>query len=141
MQNQRPNARRFHGTDNSVPTPAHPQKRRQPLPWQEPQPAEDGSDAPIRVEATMASLSYREADQNLALPDQPESREVRFPIDCLKAKASLQRHRVERTIVVFGSTRIGEPGTALRRMNALSSISASPERENDRRRMRWTNPG
>jgi hypothetical protein len=141
MQNQRPNARRFHGTDNNVPTPAHPQKRRQPRPWQEPQPAEDGPDAPSRVEATMVCVSYREADQDLALLDQPESREVGFPIDCLKAKPSLQRHRVERTIVVFGSTRIGEPGTALRRMHALPSISATPERNSDRPRMRWTSPG
>ena len=127
MQNQDPDARQFHHSGNAIPTPAHPQKRREPLPWQEPKSAEDDPDAPSRVQAIMASASYREADQDVAFLDQPESRGVRLQIDYLKAEFSLQQHQVEHTIVVFGSTRIGEPNAAQRRVNALSDqLDASP---------------
>jgi uncharacterized protein (TIGR00730 family) len=130
MQNQHAAERQSHGTGYKIPTPAHPQKRREPLPWQEPKSAEDDPDAPSRVRAIMASASYREADQDVAFLDQPESRGVRLQIDYLKTELSLQRHRVEYTIVVFGSTRIREPGAALRRVNALSDESnACPDKQ------------
>ena len=127
MQNQDPDARQSHRSGNRIPTPAHPRKRYEPLPWQTPKPAEDDPDALRRVRDIMANSNYREADQDVAFLDQPDSRGVRLQIDYLKAESSFQRHQIEHTIVVFGSTRICEPNAAQRRVNALSrELSASP---------------
>jgi hypothetical protein len=121
MHNQEPGARMSPCDADGVPTPAHPQKRREPLPWQVPKSAEDDPDAPSRVRAIMASASYREADQDVAFLDQPESRGVRLQIDYLKAEFALQQRQVRHTIVVFGSTRICEPGAAQRRVKRLAA--------------------
>jgi hypothetical protein len=108
-------------SDRSPPKPAHPHKRREPLPWQEPKSAADDPGAPARVRAIMASASYREADQDVAFLHQPESRGVRLQLDYLKAEITLLRHRIDHTIVVFGSTRLCEPNAAERRVSALSA--------------------
>ena len=94
----KPHSRPTPRSDRTPPKPAHPQKRREPLPWQVPKSAADDPEAPGRVQAIMASASYREADQDVAFLDQPESRGVRLQIDYLKAEISLQYHRIDRTI-------------------------------------------
>ncbi len=127
MHKQNADPQQATARDGTPPRPAHPHKRREPLPWQEPKSAADDPDAPRRVQAIMASASYREADQDVVFLDQPESRGVRLQLDYLKAEISLQHHRIDRTIVVFGSTRIGEPNAAQRRVKALSDqLSARP---------------
>jgi len=112
-----------HG-DDGIPAPAHPEIRREPLPWQTPKPAQDDASAPERVRAIMASASYRVADQDIDFLNQPASRGVRLQIDYLKAELVLTRLGVERTIVVFGSTRLPEPVAARRRVDELS-VAAS----------------
>jgi hypothetical protein len=133
MQNQNPDARQSNRDRKTIPAP---QKRREPLPWQEPKSAEDDPDAPSRVRLIMASASYREADQDVAFLDQPESRGVRLQIDYLKAESAFQHHQIEHTIVVFGSTRICEPSAAQRRVNALSKeLSACPSNQTLEKRL------
>ncbi|MGP0105181.1 TIGR00730 family Rossman fold protein [Rhodoblastus sp.] len=98
-----------------IPPPAPPQKRREPLPSDQPKSAFDDPLAPARLERIMASSSYRMAYQD---PDFLASRETRGPrlmLDYLKTELALQRHGVAHTIVVFGSTRICEPAEAHRR--------------------------
>jgi predicted Rossmann-fold nucleotide-binding protein len=107
-----------------VPAPAHPEIRREPLPWQMPKPAQDDASAPERVRAIMASASYRVADQDIDFLNQPASRGVRLQIDYLKAELALTRLGVERTIVVFGSTRLPEPVAARRRVDELSAAAS-----------------
>ena len=120
MPNQNHDAGQSIPANSTQPAPAHPRKRREPLPWQQPKSAVDDPDAPSRVRAIMASANYREADQDVAFLDQPQSRGVRLQIDYLKAEFVLQQHHIEHTIVVFGSTRIGEPNAAQRRVKAAS---------------------
>ena len=98
-----------------VPTPAHPERRREPLPWQQPKPAEEDPGAPARLEAILASPSYRQADQDVDFLNLDETRGVRLEIDYLKAEQLLGQHGIAHTIVVFGSTRIPEPASARRR--------------------------
>jgi len=127
MQDQQPATQWDPSMSAGVPIPAHPHKRREPLPWQAPKPAADDPDAPRRVEAIMASQSYRQADQDVVFLNQPESRGVRLQIDYLKPEQVLERHGVEHTIVVFGSTRIHEPAAAQRRVNVLvAELEATP---------------
>jgi uncharacterized protein (TIGR00730 family) len=102
-----------------VPAPAHPLARRKPLPWQRPKPPEEDPDALRRVQALLASPGYRLADADVEFLDQDDTRGVRLQLDYLKAELQLQKHGIEHTIVVFGSTRIAEPDAARRHVEQL----------------------
>ena len=62
-----------------VPTPACPDKRREPLPWQMPKSLED--DPQAQVQAIIASPGYRQADQDVEFLNQDETRDVRLQIE------------------------------------------------------------
>jgi len=119
-----------------IPTPAHPERRREPLPWQEAKPAEEDAGAPARVRAILESPSYRQADRDPEFLNLDATRGVRLQIDYLKPELLLQRHGVEHTIVVFGGTRIREPGAARRRLEAARAAAAErPDDAEARRRV------
>jgi len=107
-----------------MPAPAHPRIRREPLPWQTPKALEDDPQAMARVQAIMASPGYRQADQDVAFLNQDETRGVRLQIDYLKPELLLGQHGVGHTIVVFGSTRLQEPGAARRKVEAIQHALA-----------------
>ncbi len=102
-----------------------PSPRREPLPWQKPKPAEEDPGAPERVRALLASPTYRQADRDVDFLNTYATRGVRLQIDYQKAELELERHGVEHTIVVFGSTRIREPVAAHRRVAELQAIAAA----------------
>ena len=102
-----------------IPEPAHPHLRREPLPWQAPKPAEDDAEAWSRVQTILLSPGYRQADEDLDFLQQYETRGIRLQLDYFKPELLLQKHGIEHTIVVFGSTRIVEPDAARRRVAAL----------------------
>jgi uncharacterized protein (TIGR00730 family) len=121
----------------AVPGPVPPGKRREPLPWQKPKPLEDDPQAIARVEAIMASPGYRQADQDVAFLNQDETRGVRLQIDYLKPELLLEQHGVEHTIVVFGSTRLQEPGATRRKVQAIQqALAEQPANEDLQRRLR-----
>ena len=115
------------------PPPDH--ERRAPLPWQRPKPVDDDLEAPRRVQRLLESPSYREADEDSALLQQPQMRGIRLELDYWKAETALQAHGIEHTIVVFGSTRIPEPAEARRRLEAaraaLAAFPDDPERKRE----------
>lgn len=84
------------------------------LPWEHPKPAVDDPAAPARVAALVGSPSYREAENDPDFLALPEARAPRLALDYLKAEIMLNKRDVRDTIVVFGSTRIAEPGEARR---------------------------
>jgi uncharacterized protein (TIGR00730 family) len=102
-----------------VPTPAHPQRRREPLPWQRPKPSHEDLEAPAKLERILRSETYRRADEDVDFLNADETRGVRLQIDYLKPHVQLERHRIERSIVVFGGTRIVEPAAAAREVERL----------------------
>ena len=111
----------------AIPPPAHPHKRREALPWQEPKPTDEDPEALLRVKAILDSPSYRRADSDIDFLDKDGVRGVRLQIDYLKAELLLEEHQIHQTIVVFGGTRIGEPKAAGRRVDALrASLAADP---------------
>jgi len=120
-----------------VPAPAHPHKRHEPLPWQAPKEREDDPQALTRVGAIMASLGYRQADQDVAFLNQDETRGVRLQIDYLKPELLLEQHGVEHTIAVFGSTRLPEPSAARRKLEAVQqALATAPSDETLQQRLR-----
>lgn len=90
-----------------------------------------------RVQAIMASPGYRQADQDVAFLNQDDMRGVRLQIDYLKPELLLEHHGVEHTIVVFGSTRLQEPGAARRKVKAIQqALDDNPADESLQRRMK-----
>lgn len=111
----------------NIPAPAHPQLRREPLPWHRPKSSEEDPDAPHRIRAILDSMSYRQADQDVGFLNLDETRGVRLQIDYQKAEMLLEQHGIRHTVVVFGSTRIPEPAAAQRRVAALlAELDADP---------------
>jgi hypothetical protein len=113
--------------NHKIPTPAHPHKRREALPWQEPKATEEDPDALRRVQAILNSASYRRADNDSDFLARDGVRGVRLQIDYLKPELLLEEHEIQQTIVVFGSTRICEPAAAVRKVEALgASLATDP---------------
>src|SRR5664280_1068391 len=108
---------------HQIPTPAHPHKRREALPWQQPKATEEDPKALLRVQAILNSPSYRRADNDSDFLARDDVRGVRLQIDYLKPELLLEEHEIHQTIVVFGSTRICEPAAARRKVEAPVSYT------------------
>ena len=118
----------------AIPTPAHPYKRREALPWQMPKATEEDPEALQRVQAILNSPSYRRADNDVEFLAQDGVRGVRLQLDYLKPELLLQQHKIHRTIVVFGSTRICEPAAAMRKVQALRALLAADAKNDELQR-------
>ncbi len=103
----------------TIPRPADPDRRRQPLPWHRPKPADQDPDAPSRIRAILASPSYVLAEQDLAFLARDEARGARLQLEYLKPETLLSEHAIRDTVVVYGSTRIPEPAAARRAVEML----------------------
>jgi uncharacterized protein (TIGR00730 family) len=89
------------------------------LPWQHPEVPADDPGAAARVAAIMASPSYRQADTDPDFLAQLGMRGMRLQVDYAKAESILRAYGIERTVIVFGSTRIPDPRVARRRLDGL----------------------
>jgi uncharacterized protein (TIGR00730 family) len=93
----------------------------------QPKPEHEDPTARDRIAAILASPSYRPADQDLDFLSWDAVRGVRLAIDYHKAELLLEAHRIEHTVIVFGSTRIQEPAAAGRAVHALEgALAATP---------------
>src|SRR5665213_1045294 len=117
-----------------IPTPAHPDRRREALPWQRPKAIEEDPEAMRRVQAILKSPSYRTADTDTAFLAEDDLRGVRLQIDYLKPELLLSKHEIDQAIVVFGSTRICEPAAALRKVRELRALVQVDKNDGELRR-------
>ncbi|HOP15815.1 MAG TPA: LOG family protein [Gammaproteobacteria bacterium] len=111
-----------------------PGERQQPLPWQHPAVPEDDPEASRRVRAIMNSPSYREADRDPDFLHREEMRGARLQVDYAKAESILRAYDIQRTIIVFGSTRIPDPAVARHRRDDLQRRLAQQPDDNRLRR-------
>ena len=105
-------------------------RRKSDLPWQHPKPRTEDPEALKRINEIMKSPSYRLAveDSEFLLSD--DTLPVRLQLDYIKPELILRKHGIERTIVVFGSTRIIERKSALKRLEAAQkALGKEPESE------------
>ena len=109
---------------SQIPAPAHPHRRREPLPWCQPKSAEEDPEALRRVQAIMQSPSYRRADLDIDFLAHGELRGVRLQLEYFKTELALEQQAIDHTIVVFGSTRICEPMAARTRVDRLRAALA-----------------
>jgi len=113
-----------------VPSPPHPQARRQPLPEHSPKSTEEDPAAPQALRAIRESPTYRLAEQDAEFIARADIRGPRLEIEYLKADVILAEQHIDHTIVVYGSTRIPEPGAARRKVEALrASVRTQPGNE------------
>jgi uncharacterized protein (TIGR00730 family) len=116
-----------------MPKPSHaiphppPHDRRSPLPWHCPKCPDDDPGAAARVERLLESPSYRQADLDPDLLQDPALRGVRLQLEHWKAEHQLEQNGIAHTIVVYGSTRIVERAAARRDLDAaLAALAADP---------------
>jgi uncharacterized protein (TIGR00730 family) len=95
--------------------------------------ADAPSERSARVRHMIESPTYLEADEDLAFLRRPEMCGIRLQLDYWKTEETLQRHAIQHTIVVYGSTRIIAPAAARRRVEearrTLESRPGDPESE------------
>lgn len=81
-----------------------------------------------RLDAIMQDPSYVEADNDVDLLHRDETRGVRLQLDYIKAELTLRAQGIDRTIVIFGSTRLREPAAAERELaTARQNATDRPE--------------
>lgn len=120
-----------------IPRPAHPTERRQPLPWQRPKAVEEEGSVEARLRAIMHDPAYLEADRDMAFLHSDVAQASRLQLDFLKSEMTLRKHGIRHTIVVFGSTRLREPATAARELEALrDELGKTPADDRLRRALR-----
>jgi len=110
-----------------VPHPVNPKQREKALPWAHPKSLNEDPDAHKRVEQIVKNSAYiiAEEDQDFLL--QHETLGQRLDLDYLKAELLLQKHGIDHTIVVFGSTRIIEEKTAMHELeSAQKALKKAP---------------
>ncbi len=117
----------------SVPSPPHPLQRQLPLPGQAPKTPVDDPGAVGRIEAILASPSYRLAVEDPDFLENDDTRGPRLEIDYLKPEMLLRQHCIRGTIVVFGSTRICEPAAARRNLRAVRRSAEHPDAQSNLR--------
>jgi uncharacterized protein (TIGR00730 family) len=104
----------------SIPKPAHPIRRKEALPWQKPKPVSEDPKIANKLETILDNSSYVPAIQDIDFLQGSNARGIRLQLDYLKPQVILNKHGIEHTIVVFGSTRIVEPLAAQKKINSLS---------------------
>ena len=95
-----------------------------------PKPTEEDPAAPQALRAIRESPTYRLAEQDAEFIARADIRGPRLEIEYLKADVILAEQHIDHTIVVYGSTRITEPGAARHKVEALrASVRAQPGNE------------
>ena len=118
----------------TVPHPADPFERQEPLPSPLPKSVSDDPEAAARVRANLDSPSYRLASEDADFLASDALRGLRLQMDYMKPELLMRENDVLRTVVVFGSSRICEPAEARRRFEALRG--ATPEGVSEREHAR-----
>jgi uncharacterized protein (TIGR00730 family) len=82
-------------------------------------------EAQRNVKAIMDSPSYILAERDVALLARRELRPVRLQLELLKPEMAFHEHNISSTIVVFGSTHVGERGKLQQQLEAARATLAT----------------
>ncbi|HIP02938.1 MAG TPA: TIGR00730 family Rossman fold protein [Campylobacterales bacterium] len=101
------------------------------LPWEHPKHQEEDPESLKLIEAIMKSPTYAMAEEDMDFLNSYEARGIRLELDYLKPELKMKEYGVEHTIVVFGSARIIEKETAMKRLSAIQeSLQKKPNNRN-----------
>ncbi len=87
-----------------------------------------------RLEAILASPSYRLAEEDVELLQRDELRPTRVQLELLKCELGLKNQKINSTIVVFGGTQVVEREPALERLQAAKDALAGSPDDTERQR-------
>lgn len=108
--------------------PPHREKRKCKLPWESPKPRSEDPEALKRIAEIKKSPSYLLPEEDREFLFSDKTVPVRLQLDYIKPELILQEHGIERTIVVFGSTRIVEKKRALKNVaHAQKELQKDPD--------------
>jgi len=94
-------------------------KRETELPWEHPKLQDEDPKSLELVKEIMKSPTYMIAEKDAAFMNSYEARGVRLELDYLKTELKMNEYGIKHTIVVFGSARIVERDTAMKRLEAI----------------------
>ncbi|MGN6319472.1 TIGR00730 family Rossman fold protein [Trinickia sp.] len=98
---------------------------------------DEPNDESARIRRLIDSPSYRQADEDRAFLQQPEMCGVRLQLDYWKTEQTLQRHGIEHTVVVYGSTHLVAPEQAEARLQAArEALARNPGNDGCRQAVR-----
>jgi hypothetical protein len=86
------------------------------FPWEHPKLEEEDPQSSSLVQDIMQSPTYVLAEQDTNFLGSYEARGIRLELDYLKAELKMNEYGIKHTIVVFGSARIVEAKTALKKL-------------------------
>jgi len=92
------------------------------LPWEHPKLQEEDPKSLELIESIMRSPTYVMAEKDTEFMSSYEARGIRLELDYLKAELKMNEYGIKHTIVVFGSARIVERETALKRLRMIEEM-------------------
>ena len=102
--------------------------RKTKLPWEKPKLESEEPKAREMIERIKKSPTYRLAIEDSDFLESDEARGVRLELDYMKAELQIKRYGIEHTIVVFGSARIIEHKTAMKKLQEIQElVDKNPE--------------
>ena len=102
--------------------------RKTKLPWEKPKLESEEPKALEMIERIKKSPTYRLAIEDKDFLESDEARGVRLELDYMKAELQIKRYGIEHTIVVFGSARIIEHQTAMKKLQEIQQlVDKNPE--------------
>ena len=92
------------------------------LPWEHPKLKEEDPKSIELIEKIMKSPTYKMAEEDEEFIGSYEARGIRLELDYLKCELKMNEYGIKHTIVVFGSARIVEKKTAMKRLKAIQEM-------------------
>jgi len=89
------------------------------FPWQKPKLRSEDPKAWSLIKKLIGSPNYKLAEEDVEFLQADETRAIRLQLDFLKAELKMQEVGIEHTIVVFGSSRIMEQKTAIKKLKEV----------------------
>ena len=97
-------------------------KKKTILPWEHPKLKEEDPQSLELIKMIMKSPTYQMAEQDSDFINSYEARAIRLELDYLKPELKMKEYGIEHTIVIFGSARIVEKETAMKRLSKIQEM-------------------
>jgi uncharacterized protein (TIGR00730 family) len=104
------------------------------FPWAKPKLLDEDPKSLELIETIMKSPSYVMAERDMEFLGSYDTRGIRLELDYLKPELQMRKYGIEHTMVVFGSARIVERETALKRLHTIEKMVQ--DKPNDRALLR-----
>ena len=106
-------------------------KKKTVLPWEHPKLQEEDPKSLELIKTIMKSPTYVMAEEDEAFINSYEARGIRLELDYLKPELKMNEYGIDHTIVVFGSARIVEKETAMKRLSTIQDMLQKKPNDRD----------